>query len=112
MKGASLHSAEHKVLIELLKDLRLESGLSQTAAAEAIKRPQTYVSAVEIGERGLDLLQVRELAEAYGVPFMTFMTLLERRLKRRTYRPPRLVRNDAAPKPKTPRRPERAKRKK
>jgi transcriptional regulator with XRE-family HTH domain len=95
MKRASLYSADHRVLIQLLKDLRLEAGLSQTAVAAALKRPQTYVSAVEVGQRGLDLLQVRELAGAYGLPFLKFAALLEDRLKRRTYRPPRLVREDA-----------------
>jgi transcriptional regulator with XRE-family HTH domain len=100
MKQASLYSPEHGALIELLRDLRLEAGLSQEQAAKALDRPQTYVSSLEVGQRGLSMIQVRALAALYKVPFAAFVALFEERLKARPYRPPRKVRADAVPKPK------------
>lgn len=89
MKRTSIHSHEHAILVALLKDLRLEAGLSQAQVAAHLKRPQTYVSAVEVGDRGLDLLQVRELAALYGVSFPVFAQAFEERVKAPPYRPPR-----------------------
>lgn len=91
MKHASIHTAEHAELVLLLKDLRLKAGLSQVEVAEALDRPQTYVSAIEVGQRGIDLLQVRELCELYGLGFPKFAELFEARLKSKesTKRPPR-----------------------
>jgi len=103
MKHSSLYSHEHQVLVLLLRDLRLEAGLSQVDVATAIGRPQAHVSAIEVGRRGLDLLQVREFAELYGVNLVRFATLFEERLRAMPYRPPRRARKDAAQKavPKT-----------
>lgn len=97
MKRASIHTAEHAALVGLLKDLRLEAGLSQAAVAAQLERPQTYVSAVEVGERGLDVFQVRELAALYGTSFPDFATALEARIAGKPYRPPRLERSTQKP---------------
>jgi len=89
MKRTSIHSSEHAVLIGLLKELRLSADLSQAQVAERLGRPQTYVSAVEVGDRGLDLLQVRELAAVYGLDFPTFAKELEERIGSPAVRPRR-----------------------
>ena len=101
MKRASLYSPEHAALVELLRDLRLENGLSQTEAANALDRPQTYVSAVEVGQRGIDLLQVREMCLLYGTTLPKFVIEFEERIKGRPYRPPRRPRVDASPRAST-----------
>lgn len=95
MKRTSLHTPEYTAVVALLRDLRLESGLSQAEAAAKVDRPQTWLSALEVGGRGLDLVQVRELAAVYGLDFPAFARRLEERLKDRPYRPPRRRRADA-----------------
>lgn len=95
MKRTSLHTPEYAAVVALLRDLRLEAGLSQAEAAEKVDRPQTWLSALEVGGRGLDLVHVRELAAVYGVDFPTFASRLEERLKEQPYRPPRRRRVDA-----------------
>lgn len=52
---------------------------------------QTYLSAIEVGQRGVDLIQVRELYRLYGLDFIAFAKLFEERLKSRESerRPPR-----------------------
>jgi transcriptional regulator with XRE-family HTH domain len=97
VKRATVHTPEHEELVLLLHDLRLKSGLTQAEAAAALERPQTYVSAVEVGRRGIDLVQVREFCRIYGVTFPTFATLYESYLDRRESqkRPPRLTRRSS-----------------
>lgn len=92
MKRKGIHSAEHRELVTLLFDLRREIDLTQAEAAEALGRPQTYVSAVEVGRRGVDLVQVREFCAVYDVSFPKFAERYEKRLKAATSqeRPPRL----------------------
>lgn len=92
MKRASRHSPEHAELALLLKDMRLEAGLSQAEVGEQLgHRPQSYVSAVEVGQRGIDLIQVMELTALYGVPLVEFARRFQERLSNRETqrRPPR-----------------------
>ncbi|GAB2577798.1 helix-turn-helix transcriptional regulator [Dyella jejuensis] len=92
MKRKSIHSLEHKELVTLLFDFRRQADMTQAEAAEALGRPQTYVSAVEVGRRGIDLVQVREFCAVYDVSFPKFAEHYEKRLKAATSqeRPPRL----------------------
>jgi transcriptional regulator with XRE-family HTH domain len=92
MKRKGIHSAEHRELVSLLFDFRRQADLTQTEAAQALGRPQTYISALEVGRRGVDLLQVRELCAIYDVSFPKFAELYEKRLKAAASkdRPPRL----------------------
>lgn len=99
MRRSSIYSSEHRVMVALLRDLRLEAGLSQLQVGEALDLPQTKVSAIEIGRRGLDYLQVRELVELYGMTMATFAEMLDERIADTPYRPPRRPRNDQKAKP-------------
>lgn len=92
MKRKGIHSAEHRELVTLLFDLRRQADLTQAEAAEALGRPQTYVSAIEVGRRGVDLVQVREFCAVYEVSFPKFAERYEKRLKvaASQERPPRL----------------------
>lgn len=81
MKRASIHNFRHKAMVGLLRELRVVRELSQLDLAGAMDRPQSYVSSVERGRRGLDLLQVLEFLDAMGVTFTEFATELEKRFK-------------------------------
>lgn len=48
----------------LLRRLRKEAGLRQKDLAQRLGRPQSYVSKYEAGERKLDLIELRAIAEA------------------------------------------------
>ena len=78
----TIHSANHKVLCELLREVREEAGLTQTELAVRIKKDQTFVSKYETGERRLDVLELREICVVLGVPIGTFIRRLERRLSK------------------------------
>lgn len=53
----SVHTDEYKRLIALLISARNSAGITQTALAGALHKPQSYVSKVENGERRLDAIE-------------------------------------------------------
>jgi transcriptional regulator with XRE-family HTH domain len=77
----SIYSTEQKVLQELLRQIRLDAGLSQKELAERISEPQSLVSKYESGERRLDLVELRQVCEALGISFTAFVTRLEEGLR-------------------------------
>jgi transcriptional regulator with XRE-family HTH domain len=54
----------HKALITALRDARKEAGLSQYEVARRLKRPQSFVSAYESGDRKIDVLEFLRIAKA------------------------------------------------
>ena len=52
-------------MIQKLCTTRSELGLTQTEVARKIKKPQSYVSKIERGERRLDATELREFADIY-----------------------------------------------
>jgi transcriptional regulator with XRE-family HTH domain len=77
MATKSLYKKENAALVALLRQTRDEAGLTQVELAEALGRPQSFVSKVERGERRLDLLQLRELCQACGVSLAAFVKRFE-----------------------------------
>lgn len=79
-KPSSTHRPEHAVLTGLLRELRVAAGLTQAQAAEALGLTQTSVSDLETGDRGLEMLVVRDLVRIYGADWRAFVDELERRI--------------------------------
>ena len=65
----------------LLRSIRTEAGLTQTDVARRLKQPQSFVSKYESGERRLDVLELREVCRAIGVPLPEFIKSLEQALR-------------------------------
>ncbi len=61
----SIWSEEYKAIRERLKKARLAAGLKQTDVAKLLKRPQSYISDCESGEKKLDVLELQEFAKLY-----------------------------------------------
>lgn len=60
----SIHREPYKQLCALLIARRKEAGLSQYDLAEKLKRPQSFVAKVEVGERRIDVLEFLDIAHA------------------------------------------------
>jgi ribosome-binding protein aMBF1 (putative translation factor) len=76
-----LYIAQRGHLISLLREMRLEAGLTQTELASRVEKDQAYVSRYESGQRRLDVLEVREICQAIGVTLEEFVKRLEKALK-------------------------------
>ena len=68
-------------LVALLREVRLEAGLTQAGLAARVGKDQAYVSRYESGQRRLDVLEVRELCRAIGISLEKFAKRLEKSLK-------------------------------
>ena len=76
-----IYIAQRARLITLLREMRLESGITQTELAARIEKDQAYVSRYESGQRRLDVLEVREICRVFGISLEEFARKLEGALK-------------------------------
>jgi len=65
MRGA-LHTARYRRFLERLKKARLDAGLTQAEAAAKLKKPQSFVSKSEAGERRVDVIELEDFAKVYN----------------------------------------------
>jgi transcriptional regulator with XRE-family HTH domain len=77
----NIYTKQRTQLVTLLRELRIEAGLTQTQLAARIEKDQTLVSKFESGERRLDVLEIREICLALGMSFEEFARRLEKALK-------------------------------
>lgn len=78
----SVGSPEQDVFEGVLRQMRAEAGLTQKQLAERLDTLQTIVSNYEIGERRLDVLELRQVCRALGVDLRAFVDRLEDALER------------------------------
>ena len=71
--GRSLHSERYKHLLARLREARLQVELTQIEVARRLRRPQSYVSKCESGERRIDVIELAEFANLYGKSIESFV---------------------------------------
>ena len=76
-----IYMAQRGRLVSLLREMRIEAGLTQVDLAARVERDQAYVSRYESGQRRLDVLEVREICQVVGVTLEEFARRLESALK-------------------------------
>ena len=64
---SSQHSERYRRFCALLVESRKKRGLEQAQVAHWLKKPQSYVSKYETGERRLDVVEFLEIAEVLGI---------------------------------------------
>lgn len=75
MKKA-LYERSYAAFTELLKEERRNAGLTQAALAKKLRRPQSYVSKYERGDRRLDVIEFIEVARVIGFDVHDFLRKL------------------------------------
>jgi transcriptional regulator with XRE-family HTH domain len=78
----TLRSRGHRVLTDILIELREKAGFTQRELAAHLGRPKSYVDRIESGDQIPDPLECRAWAAACGVTGWAFWWRLENRLKR------------------------------
>ncbi len=69
----TIYSKDYRIIIDLLRKARIESGLTQVEVAKRLKKPQSYISKCEAYERRVDLLELTRLAKIYNKPISYFI---------------------------------------
>jgi DNA-binding XRE family transcriptional regulator len=62
-----------EALLDALRGLRSDVGLTQAELAARLGRPQSFVSKYESGERRLDLIELSEVCLALGISLEKFV---------------------------------------
>ncbi|MCH8054802.1 MAG: helix-turn-helix transcriptional regulator [Deltaproteobacteria bacterium] len=63
----SIFSIQQEQLQEVLRQVRVDAGLTQSDLAKRLGQPQSFVSKYESGERLLDLVELRRICKAVGI---------------------------------------------
>ena len=74
----SVFTHDYKLFLQLLVDARTRAGLSQAELAQALSRPQSYVSKFERGERRIDVVELLDIADALKTDPASFVKRLHR----------------------------------
>ena len=75
--------AKSRILLrQELRQVRLNAGLTQAEVAEALGKPQSYVSKLESGDRSLDLIEMREFCMVCGSSLERFVRQFEKMLNK------------------------------
>ena len=78
----SLYERRQAAFTELLRRARTEAGLTQVELAKKLRRPQSYVSKYERGDRRLGVIEFLEIARVIGFDLHELLRELEsKRLK-------------------------------
>lgn len=77
----TLFSKEYRVLLELLRQARAQSRMTQGELALQLNTSQSFISKCERGERRLDFVELRAWCGALGVRFPVFVELFEKRVR-------------------------------
>ena len=74
----SIFTKKYNRFRELIITARKEADLKQVDLAKKLKRPQSFVSKYERGERRLDIVEFLEVSKAIGINPLKIIKELER----------------------------------
>ena len=76
----SIFSVGQEKLQKLLRQVRTDAGFTQIELADKLRRPQSFVSKYESGERRLDLIELREICKTLKISLADFVKCFEKSL--------------------------------
>ena len=71
-RRSAVYEPDYQYLIGRMRQAREEKGLTQVEVATALGRPFSFVSKVELGERRVDPIDLRDFAELFEKPLEYF----------------------------------------
>jgi len=69
----SLHSPAYEIFRRLIVQARRDAGLTQVEVAARLRKPQSFISKFERGERRIDVPEFVDIAEAIGIDAAMFI---------------------------------------
>ena len=70
---STVHSPRYRQFLKKLRTARLEAGFTQHEVARSLRRPQSFVSKCESGERRVDVVELERFARLYGKVLEDFL---------------------------------------
>jgi transcriptional regulator with XRE-family HTH domain len=64
----------YRLFLKRLREARQEASLTQVQVARKLRRPQSFVSKCESGERRVDVVELAEFARLYRKPLSFFVS--------------------------------------
>ena len=74
-----VHSPDYQYLLKRLRQARASAGMTQVQVAQALGKPQSYVTKCELGERRIDPIDLQRFANLYRKSFSYFLPPAARR---------------------------------
>ncbi|OGS33031.1 MAG: hypothetical protein A2218_07820 [Elusimicrobia bacterium RIFOXYA2_FULL_53_38] len=75
---SNIHSKGYQEFLKKFRKAREDAKLTQAQVAEKLKKPQSFVSKCESGERRVDFIELRRFAELYRKPTGYFEPMRDR----------------------------------
>jgi transcriptional regulator with XRE-family HTH domain len=76
-------SSDYRSVIESIKAVRVELGVSQRELARRLGKPSSFINKIELLERRLDIVEFIAVADALGVTSVDLLTRLRAGLPER-----------------------------
>jgi len=73
----SIYTPQQRQFLALLRQVRIESGLTQIELSELLEVPQSRISDYERGNRRMDLLELHQYCRALGISLTGFVHRVE-----------------------------------
>lgn len=77
----SVQNKQYKTFISLLKELRNERNMSQKELGDLIGERQTVISKIELSEKNINIIELRNILNAMEISLTDFVLQLEKRLE-------------------------------
>ena len=69
----SVFTKDYRSLLEQLRKAREAAGMTQNEVAKKLRKPQSFVSKFESGERRIDAIELKQLSKLYKKPLSYFV---------------------------------------
>lgn len=76
----SIHRPEYEQLRKLVREVRIDAGVTQETLSVQLGRSQSFVSDIERGVRRIDAIELRDLCHLLGIDLAHFLGVLEERI--------------------------------
>ena len=77
----SIHNDSYRKCLGLLREKRIERGITQGLLADKLGVNQGIVSKIETCERRIDIIELKSICDALGISFIEFITELDKVLQ-------------------------------
>ena len=77
-----IYDPAYRILVDCLRECRLQSKMTQQELASALGCSQAYISKYEQGQKRLDVIEVRKICSCVGISLPEFISFFEDRIQK------------------------------